>query len=122
MGRVIGIGGVFVKSDHPKDLAAWYKTVLGVEIKSWGGAKFEHPKLGCTVWSAFPADSDYLDPSPHVIMVNLIVDDLDGVLARAAEAGVQPLKRSDDEGQGRFAWVMDPAGVKLELWEPKADA
>ena len=120
MAKVLGIGGVFFKAVDPKALSAWYARVLGMEIADWGGAVFPHPARGRTVWSPFKADTTYFDPSPHAFMVNLIVDDLDGVLARAKAEGVEPLGRQEDESQGRFAWILDPAGVKVELWEPAA--
>ena len=121
MARVLGIGGVFVKAADPKALAEWYKTVLGMEIQSWGGAMFPYPELGMTVWSAFPADTTHFEPSTQGVMINLIVDDMDGVLALAAASGVHPLKRDDQDENGKFAWVMDPAGMKVELWEPKPE-
>lgn len=120
MAKVIGIGGVFFKAVDPAALRDWYARVLGFEISRWGGSKFSHLDKGVTAWSPFAADSTYFDPSPHAFMVNLIVDDLDGVLARAAAEGVEPLGRQDDDF-GRFAWILDPAGVKLELWQPKGE-
>jgi catechol 2,3-dioxygenase-like lactoylglutathione lyase family enzyme len=118
MARVLGIGGVFFKAIDPKELGDWYARVLGFEVAGWGGARFPHPDRGCTVWSPFAADTTYFDPSPYAFMISLIVDDLDGVLARAKAEGVEPLGRAD-EPQGGFAWILDPAGVKIELWEPK---
>lgn len=118
MARVLGIGGVFFKAVDPKALCEWYARVLGFDIAQWGGARFAHPQAGYTVWSPFKADTSYFDPSPYAFMINLIVDDLDGLLARAKAEGVEPLGREED-AQGRFAWMLDPAGVKLELWEPK---
>lgn len=121
MAKVIGIGGVFIKTEDTAALAAWYARVLGFDIQEWGGAMWTPPPVGYSVWSPFKASSDYFDPSPHVFMVNLMVDDLDGILAHAAGEGVEPLGREDGEF-GKFAWVMDPLGVKLELWEPSAEA
>ena len=120
MAKVIGIGGVFIKTEDTAALAAWYGRVLGIDIQEWGGAMWPPPPGGYSVWSPFKASSDYFDPSPHVFMVNLMVDDLDGVLAHAASEGVDPLGREDGEF-GKFAWVLDPLGVKLELWEPAAN-
>ena len=119
MAKVLGVGGVFFKAEDPAAVSAWYRRVLGFDVQGWGGVKFAHPDRGGVVWSPFKADSDYFDPSPRDFMINLIVDDLDGVLARAGAEGVEPLGRSDDDPSGRFAWVMDPAGTKVELWEPK---
>jgi predicted enzyme related to lactoylglutathione lyase len=91
-------------------------------VADWGGVVFPHPAKGYQVWSPFKADSDYFDPSPHPVMINLIVDDLDQVLAKAKAAGVEPLKRDDGDDAGRFAWLLDPMGIKVELWEPKEPA
>jgi catechol 2,3-dioxygenase-like lactoylglutathione lyase family enzyme len=120
MAKVLGIGGVFFKAGDGDAVRAWYARVLGFEIAEWGGATFAHPKRGQQVWSPFKADTDYFAPSAAGFMVNLIVDDLDAVLARAAAEGVEPLGREDGDPNGRFAWLLDPAGVKIELWEPNA--
>ena len=117
MAKVLGIGGVFVKAPDPPGLSAWYARVLGFKTEDWGGAIFPPPDRGFSLWSPHKADTTYFDPSPHALMVNLMVDDIDGVLAHAAAEGVEPLGREDGDF-GRFAWVMDPLGVKLELWEP----
>lgn len=120
MAKVLGLGGVFFKSEDKDKRAAWYRDVLGVDMKSWG-AMFEHPDRGCVVLTPFKSDTDHFAPSTLPFMINLLVDDLDGVLAKAAEAGVQPLSREDGDENGRFAWIMDPEGLKLELWEPKPE-
>ncbi len=121
---MVGVGGVFIKTADVEAWKAWYQSVPGLSLEDFGGAIFHPPPTSASRRSkaAFPAgaDSDYFDPSPHAVMVNLIVDDLDGVLARAAKAGVTPLSRQDGE-YGRFAHLIDPAGVKLELWEPPAE-
>lgn len=119
MGKVLGIGGVFFKVGDQAAVRDWYAKVLGFEIADWGGAVFRHPAKGYQVWSPFKADTDHFDPSPLPVMVNLIVDDLESVLAQAKAAGVEPLKLDDSDPFGRFAWLMDPTGLKLELWEPK---
>ncbi|PVM93074.1 glyoxalase [Caulobacter radicis] len=120
MAKVLGLGGVFFKADDPKGLAAWYARVLGIKVEDWGGAMFSHPKVGMTNWSPFPADTRYFEPSTAPFMINLIVDDIDGVLAKAAAEGVEPTGRQDEE-YGRFAWLVDPAGFKVELWQPAAE-
>ncbi|MBI1685332.1 VOC family protein [Caulobacter hibisci] len=117
MAKVLGIGGVFFKAKDPKALAEWYTRVLGFETESWGGAVFQHPKIGMASWSPFPADTRYFEPSAASFMINLIVDDLDGVLAKAAAEGVEATGRQDEE-YGRFAWLVDPEGFKVELWQP----
>ncbi|MEP7211241.1 MAG: VOC family protein [Alphaproteobacteria bacterium] len=124
MAKVLGVGGVFFKAKDPKALGAWYKTVLGLEMQDWGGAVLRpdamaaHPGAA-TVFSPFKADTTHFEPSTKDFMINLAVDDLDGILARCAEHGVTPIKTMPDEGMGKFAHIMDPDGNKLELWEPK---
>ncbi len=121
MARVLGVGGVFYKVASPKDTVAWYQRVLGMEVASWGGAKFLPLPLGSTTWSPFKADSDHFKPSSSGMMINFVVDDLDGVLAKAAGAGVEPISRDDSDPYGRFAWLIDLDGMKIELWQPKAE-
>lgn len=120
MARVLGIGGVFFKADDVAALREWYRKVLGFRIELWGGVVFPHPATGFTAWGPFREDSDYFDPSSRPFMINLIVDDLDGVLEMAGRAGVEPLARDEGHPNGRFAWLLDPSGAKVELWEPKA--
>ncbi len=126
MGHVVGIGGVFFKSKDPKALAAWYRDVLGLEIADWGGAilplrdRAAAPKGAVQVWSPFKQDTDYFAPSSREFMINFEVDNLDAILARAKEKGVAILKRDDDsDPSGSFAWLLDPDGTKIELWQPK---
>jgi predicted enzyme related to lactoylglutathione lyase len=124
MAKVIGLGGLFFKSADPEALRKWYAEVLGLEWTSWGGLVFDpaeaaaHPGAG-TVFSPFAADSDYFEPSDARFMFNLIVDDLDGILARAALHGVEPVKLLPDDYNGPFAHIMDPEGNKIELWQPR---
>ena len=121
MAKVLGIGGIFFKTADPKALGEWYKRVLGFPITDWGSAMFPHAGEGFTLWTPFKADTDHFAPSSHPFMINLTVDDLDGVLAKAKAEGVEPIGRQDDE-YGRFAWIMDPVGVKIELYQPAEDA
>ena len=118
MAKVLGIGGVFFKAADPKAVQDWYARVLGFDISDWGGAMWRHPAGGMTNWTVFPASSEYLDPSTSPFMINFIVDDLAGVLARAKAEGVEPVGEPTDDEYGRFGWLMDPAGVKIELWQP----
>ena len=120
MAKVLGICGVFFKTSDPAALAAWYDRVPGFGGGPWPGAMWRHGARGHTIWSPFPADTKYFEPSTSAFMINFIVDDMDGVLARAAAEGVQPTGRDDSDPNGRFAWLMDPAGLKIELWEPAA--
>jgi predicted enzyme related to lactoylglutathione lyase len=124
MARVIGLGGLFFKSDDTAITRDWYARVLGLAFEDWGGLVFlpetaaAHPGAG-TVFSPFKADTDYFEPSTKEYMFNLMVDDLDGILAHCAEQGVEPVKTFPAEANGRFAHIMDPEGRKIELWEPK---
>jgi len=123
MAKVLGIGGLFFKSSDTAACRAWYEQVLGLPFEQWGmvftpEAAAAHPGAA-TVFSPFGADTDYFAPSDKEFMFNLMVDDLDGILARCAEHGVLPVKTFPDEGMGRFAHIMDPEGRKVELWEPK---
>lgn len=120
-GHITGIGGVFFKAKDPKALSAWYRDVLGLPLEPWGGAalRYDAPKHPpALIWSTFPASSDYFAPSSSEFMLNYAVDDMDAFLARLLGKGVKPLMRQDDEN-GRFAWIVDPEGHKIELWEPK---
>ena len=117
MAKVVGLGGVFIKAADMAAWRAWYRDVLGVGFEDFGGAVFRHPDAGFTTLAPFAADTDYFQPSSQPFMINLIVEDIDGVLAAARAAGVEPVGRQDED-YGRFAWLIDPAGVKVELWEP----
>ena len=123
MARVLGVGGLFFKAKDPGALAAWYRDVLGLEMQDWGGAFITpeamaaHPGAG-TVFTPFEAETTYFEPSTRDFMINLAVDDLDGVLARCAEHGVDATVLPD-EPNGRFAHVLDLEGTKVELWQPK---
>jgi catechol 2,3-dioxygenase-like lactoylglutathione lyase family enzyme len=121
-GRITGIGGVFFKAKDPKVLAAWYRDVLGLPLEAWGGAMLRydapnHPPA--LIWNAFPATTDYFAPSTTGFMINYAVDNMDAFLARLRAKGVSILKVDDSDGNGRFAWILDPEGNKIELWEPK---
>src|SRR5438045_2543086 len=121
-GRITGVGGVFFKAKDPKALAAWYRDVLGLPLEPWGGAKlrYDAPKHPPALsLNAFPASTSYFAPSSGDFMINYAVDEMDAVLARLVAKGVAILKRVDDDANGRFAWILDPEGNKIELWEPK---
>lgn len=123
-GHITGVGGVFFKAKDPKALAAWYRDVLGLPLEAWGGAALRydaptHPPA--LIWNAFPASTTYFAPSTAEFMINYAVDDMDAFLARLQAKGVAVLKRTDD-ATGRFAWILDPEGHKIELWEPKPAA
>ena len=123
MQRVTGLGGVFFKcADRDKQIE-WYRRHLGLDIEPSGSWVFEWrdkdapDKPGHTVWGAFKGDTDYFDPSDKPFMINLRVDDLDGMIARLRANGVTLAGGPDDDSFGRFAWVIDPEGTKIELWE-----
>jgi len=116
--KVLGIGGVFFKAADPQGVRDWYARVLGFDITGWGGVVWPHTTLGKGTWSVFDADSDHFSPSAASFMVNYIVEDLDGLLARAKAEGAELVGEPVNDAYGRFAWIMDPTGVKLELWEP----
>jgi len=122
MARVTGIGGVFFKAQDPAALGAWYKEHLGLDVQPWGGVAFrwrdDRPDTGYTVWGPFAADTDYFDPSSKPYVLNFRVDDLDGLLQQLRDAGVTIVGGPEDHDQGRFAWILDPEGTKLELWQP----
>jgi len=124
MAKVIGVGGVFFKSKDTAALSKWYADVLGMPLMEWGGilllpdAMANHPGAA-TVFSPFKQETEYFLPSTKDFMINLAVDDLDGILAKLAQHGVTPVKTFPEEANGKFAHIMDPEGNKLELWEPK---
>ena len=117
---VLGVGGVFLRSPDPKALQAWYKRVLGLDVTAWGGVTFPPLPRGKTVWSAFAQDTDHFAPSTREFMINFVVDDIEAAVAKAQAEGVEIIGREDADTFGRFAWLVDPDGTKVELWEPKA--
>jgi len=117
-GRVTGIGGIFVKCKDPEATVEWYRRHLAVPFDGYG-ASFPHREDadGYSVWGPFKADTDYMKPSTRDFMLNFRVDDLDAILARLKAAGVQQVDGIVDEPYGRFAWILDPDGIKVELWQ-----
>ncbi|MGH6871463.1 MAG: VOC family protein [Rhizomicrobium sp.] len=120
MARITGIGGVFFKATDPKALAAWYRETLGLPIEDWGGALLESDPAAPprSVWSPFAADTKYFAPSQKPFMINFAVDDLAGFVQDLKSKGVAVLDQSDQGEMGQFAWIMDPDGNKIELWQP----
>jgi catechol 2,3-dioxygenase-like lactoylglutathione lyase family enzyme len=121
-GHVTGLGGVFFKSKNPKALSAWYRDVLGLNIQPWGGAMLRYDAPGhppMVVWSPFADSNDEMAGSTRDFMFNFAVDDMDAFIARLTAKGVHILKRDDKDPSGRFAWILDPDGTKIELWQPK---
>jgi uncharacterized protein YndB with AHSA1/START domain/predicted enzyme related to lactoylglutathione lyase len=124
--NVRGIGGIFFKAKNPKELTAWYERHLGMTDTGYGVVfgwrELNRPeRVGQTVWSPFTEDTSYFEPSPASWMINYRVDDIDATLARLATEGVEVLEDREDADYGRFGWVIDPEGNKVELWEPPAE-
>jgi len=121
--KVTGIGGVFFRVRDPARMAAWYRDNLGI-CAADGHADFawrdgEQPgQSGRTVWSLFPDDTDYFGPSKPAFMINYRVSNLDAILARLRRNGVG-VEKVEDYDYGRFAWITDPEGNRIELWAPK---
>ncbi|HZV35917.1 MAG TPA: VOC family protein [Verrucomicrobiae bacterium] len=120
MEKVTGIGGVFFKAKDPEKMTAWYREHLGINSQD-GHADFvwrdkDHPETtGRTVWSVFPADSDYFNGP---IMINYRVANLDRMLEQLRRGDVT-IEKVEDYDYGKFAWLKDPEGNRIELWEPK---
>ena len=125
MARVTGIGGVFFKSTNDnKALVAWYQKHLGITLEPWGGVVFRWPDdtaedKGLTVWTVAKHDTQWFAPSDSPFMINYRVDDLSELLANLRAAGVEILNGPESHENGKFAWIVDPEGNKVELWEPK---
>ncbi|MFK7929844.1 MAG: VOC family protein [Myxococcota bacterium] len=127
MERVQGIGGIFFKAADPKALGAWYKANLGLDIESWGGSVIRWADQAdaanaYSVWSPFAEDTKYFEPSKSSFMINFRVRDLDAMLAQLRAAGCDVQDGLEDSEQGRFGWVVDPEGNKIELWQPPEGA
>jgi predicted enzyme related to lactoylglutathione lyase len=126
MKRVTGIGGIFFKAKDAPALQAWYKRHLGIDVQAWGGTSFSwadsegQPTGGSTIWSVAAEDTDQFDPGKASFMINYRVDDLHALVAALREEGCNVLDKVDDSEYGKFAWVIDPEGNKVELWEPPA--
>lgn len=122
MASVLGVGGIFFKSDDPSALSRWYQQALNVPIEpEWGGASFSPssmPEGAVTVFSPFKADTEYFNPSAARFMFNLVVDDLAEALKQVAHHGGQVVGDIQTESYGLFGWFMDPDGNKVELWQP----
>ena len=124
MKRVTGIGGIFIKSRDPERLKDWYKAHLGLDIQDWGGAVFqwntpENPDPGgMTIWNVFEETSEYFSPGKARFMINYRVDDLDAVLEALRSEDCDVDEKTEESEFGKFGWVIDPDGNKVELWEP----
>jgi len=124
MRRVTGIGGVFFKAKDPAAMRAWYQRHLGIDVQEWGGAVFSwaddegRPVGGTTVWTIAEAGGDFFAPSEAPFMVNYRVADLHELLSALRSEGCTVLDKVEDSEYGKFGWVIDPEGNKVELWEP----
>jgi predicted enzyme related to lactoylglutathione lyase len=126
MKRATGIGGIFFKAKDPVALRAWYAKHLGIDVQDWGGAVFPwadaegKPTTGMTVWSIGAAEGDHFAPSTAPFMVNYRVDDLAALLQALRSEGCNVLEKTENSEYGKFGWVMDPEGNKVELWQAPA--
>jgi predicted enzyme related to lactoylglutathione lyase len=126
MKRVTGIGGVFFKSKDPKALGVWYREHLGIGVEEWGGAAFrwsspDNPSgTGTTIWNPFKDDTEYFAPSKASFMINYRVEDLHALLAQLRSEGCEVDAKVEESEYGKFGWVMDPDGNRIELWQPPA--
>ena len=126
MAKITGIGGVFFKStgDH-KALAAWYNKHLGMPMESWGGTILRWPNDkaddgGLTVWNAAAKDTKWFNPSESNFMINYRIDDMAEMIEQLESAGIEIIQGPESHENGKFAWIMDPDGNKVELWQPMA--
>jgi predicted enzyme related to lactoylglutathione lyase len=124
MAKITGIGGVFFKSTNDnKELAAWYNKNLGMPMENWGGTILRWPDDkagdgGQTVWSVAAKDTKWFSPSESTFMINYRVDDLDEMLDQLKQNGIEIVSGPQSDENGKFVWIMDPDGNKVELWEP----
>ena len=117
MERVLGIGGYFIRAADPVALGAWYRESLGLELDENG---LWNPQAGPTVFAPFESDTGYFGSATQQVMINFRVSDLDAMLAQLRAAGANVAGDAQDfEGIGRFAWVTDPEGNRIELWQPE---
>jgi len=121
---VTGIGGVFFKSKNPKLTKEWYSKHLGIESDKygskflWNSTNTEAEQMGTTVWSPMESDTKYYAPSEREFMINYRVENLVALLAELKTEGVEQIGEMESFEYGKFAWIMDPDGTKIELWEP----
>jgi predicted enzyme related to lactoylglutathione lyase len=123
MAKAVGVGGVFLKAQDPKGLSAWYSTHFGINTGGDTYLFFDGPEsAGMTVFSHFPQSTTYFGDGPQPFMINLRVDDLDQLLAQLAAAGVRIDPKREEFNYGRFAWIWDPEGNRVELWQPISES
>jgi predicted enzyme related to lactoylglutathione lyase len=118
MAKAVGVGGVFLRAKDPQALSAWYAAHLGIPAQDGGSLAFDGPdSAGMTVFAHFPEDTRYFGDGPQQAMVNFRVDDLDALLDQLAKASVRIDPKREDYPYGRFAWIWDPEGNRVELWQ-----
>ena len=122
MGHVVGIGGLFIRSQQPDVMQAWYRDVLGLQMEDWGGAVLHRQAATPTyqIWSVFSSDTTYYEPSTSPFMLNLAVDDMLGMITHIREHGSDVCGGPETNEHGMFAWILDPDGNKIELWQAPA--
>jgi len=119
MAKAVGVGGVFLKARNPQTLSAWSAATLGIQSGAGGSLVFDGPaSAGMTVFAHFSQTTDYFGDQSQQAMVNFRVDDLDQLLTQLTAAGVTIDPHREDFAYGRFAWIWDPEGNRVELWEP----
>jgi predicted enzyme related to lactoylglutathione lyase len=119
LAKAVGVGGVFLKAQNPQALSAWYATHLGIQTEDGGSLVFAGPEsAGTTVFAHFPLDTRYFGDGPQQSMLNFRVDDLDQLLDQLAADGVRIDSKREDYSYGHFAWIWDPEGNRVELWQP----
>ena len=120
MKRVTGVGGIFFKAKDPKALAEWYQKHLGIDFggKVYADFQFQEKEKGWIAFSFFAADTNYFAPSEKEFMINLRVENLDELVKALREEGVHVFDETEEHEYGKFGWILDPEGNKIELWEP----
>ena len=119
MAKAVGVGGVFLKARDPEGLSRWYAVHLGIPAQGGGSLAFEGPEsAGMTVFAHFPEATKYFGEGTQQVMVNFRVDDMDELLKQLTAAGVRIDPKREDHEYGRFAWIWDPEGNRVELWQP----
>lgn len=123
MAQALGIGGIFFRTADPEGLAAWYQEHLGIPLTEHGMALFSPdtmPAGSFTLWSPFKQDTDYFGDKAQGYMINLIVDDLESARQQVKQGGAELIAETEHHEYGSFGWFIDPAGNRVELWQPPA--
>lgn len=125
MARIVGLGGVFYKASDPKARKEWYAKHLGIRPgDGYEGVEMrwrrpddpDHQEM--SLISFFDQDTEYLGKAGHGFMINFVVDDIEGMIKKLQDEGCDTDGKIVDEGYGKFAWVTDPDGVRIEMWQP----